>query len=572
MFISQVSAYVPNQTQGGKAVHWSRISSTIDIFANSENRRGFSTTQIQSIVDNSIAEWNGNSRITLRKNETTAKDQEGLNELYFSNDPTIFNGTAVIGVTLVSFRDKTGEITEADILINDNRLEMDDLGNVVTHELGHFVGLGHSLVQGSTMFYALSRGQSAVSDDDKAGIYATYPSGNTSLGSLSGSIIGGKNLSSVFGAHVQAISVTTGKVMGASISELSGKFNIAGLPKNDQYLIYTSPIVKEAGLPNNYASVRSDFCESSRKYRGSFFQSCGSSSEGFPQAVKLNSSSLDVGNITIRCSLDTPPEYIQNKNVNPAVFDMNTYTQSGIGGSFVGFFTTSEIQRGTVEDYFKLDLSNVNWGAISDSNSLYLELKVNNQAFYSGFKPNVNLKRGSGVYDTTPYIKYVEEDDGRLNIDTIKRIAINRSIPSDNEFEIKIVPEAMDSEHFLSGILSGYTKDDFFPSSLEFQDNLYFYLVTATIVRRDGDVYTLVSSKNDTLTDNSQCPDAANTYSLTNYSAKKSSSNSDRKSVAACGTVDMGNGGTGSGPGGFMVGLMLSFIISYALSRYSKMA
>jgi hypothetical protein len=70
------------------------------------------------------------------------------------------------------------------------------------------------------------------------------------------------------------------------------------------------------------------------------------------------------------------------------------------------------------------------------------------------------------------------------------------------------------------------------------------------------------------------CTDAINTYALTNFSAKGISSNSDRKKVAGCGTVVDSNDGAGGGggPGGFMVGLLLCFIISYALSRYSKMA
>lgn len=573
-FSSQALAYIHSQTRNGTAVHWSGASTTVDLFVNSQNDQALSEVLVQSIAASSIAEWNGVSRINLRKNETTAKGQEDFNELYFSNDSTVFNGSGVIGVTQVAYRDTTGEIIEADIFINENFIFSTDplapsyLGNVLTHEVGHFLGLGHGQVSGSTMFYALSRGQHEISDDDKAGVYATYPSADSSKGSLSGTIVGGKNLANVFGAHVQAISIKTGKVMGASISEIDGRFNIGGLPLDDQYLIYTSPI-KQLGLPSNYANVRSDFCEASKKYRGSFFQSCGASSEGFPQAVRLNTSSVNIGNITIRCGLDTPPEYIQKKSTTPSEFDVNAYAQSGLGGSFVGFFSAFEIQQLSVQDYFKLDFSGINWATVSASPSLYLEIKITNQAFYSPFKAKVNIKRGLTSYDVAP--DYIQESDGRLNIDTLERISINRALSSDNEFEIKITPEIMEFPHFPAGI--PFEKEDLFPSYSDLQDSLYFYLVTATIVKDNGDgTYTQVASKADSLSDNTQCPDAVNTYALTSYTARGISSSSDRKKSAGCGTVDMSGGQGGQGPGGFMLGLILSLIISYVLSRYSKMA
>lgn len=575
VIISPASAYIHNQTRSGTHVHWPSSSSTIDLYVNSQNSQGMTESLVQSIAASSIAEWNGVSRITLRKNSTLSKGQDDFNEVYFTNDPAIFSGSGVIGVTQVGFKDETGEIVDADILINENfyfatdPLDSTYLGNVITHEVGHFLGLGHGQVSGSSMFYALSRGQHKVSDDDKAGVFAIYPNGDTTKGTLSGTIVGGSKLINIFGAHVQAISVKTGKVMGAAISEANGKFSIAGLNQDDQYLIYTNPI-KQLGLPTNYTGVRSDFCESSKKYRGSFFQSCGASAEGFPQAVRLSTSSIDVGNITIRCGLDTPPEYFQNKNITPAEFDLNSYSTSGLGGSFVGFFSAAEVLQGSVNDYFKLDLRNVDWATVSSSNSLYLEVKISNQPFYSAFKAQVNIKRPSGSYDVTP--DYTQASDGWLNIDTIERVSINRGISSDNTFEIKVTPETMEYPHFPAGI--PYTKDDLFPSSSDLQDNLYFYLVTATIVKDNGDgSFTQVSSRNDTLSDNSQCPDASNTYALSNYTVKGISSTSNRKQVAGCGTVDMdgSSGGGGGGPGGFMVGLMLSFIISYALSRYSKL-
>lgn len=569
-----VQAYVLNQTKNGLPVHWPSASSVVDIYVNSQNSQGLDEATVQAIASSSISQWNNVAKIFLRKNTTVNQGQQDFNELYFSTDATFFGGTGVIGITQVGFRESSGEILEADIVINDNfafsstSTDPSYLGNVVTHEAGHFLGLGHGQVVGSTMFYALSRGQHETNSDDKAGLHSLYPSGNLTMGALSGTIIGGKNLSPVYGAHVQAISVKSGKVIASSLSEANGSFRIDGLPQNDQYLLYTSPI-KQLGLPSNYATVKSDFCDSSKKYRGSFFQSCGSNSEGFPQAIRLNNSLMEVGKITIRCGLDVPPEYFQTKGAIQAQFDLNSFSQNGLGGSFVGFFSDAEMASGTAQDKFRLNLSSItDWDTVSSATSLYVHLKIMNQSLYSPFKAGVSVSRSGVTSAVNP--QYNQEADGWLNIETDLYIPINRATSSDNDLSVSITPEDMRTS-LPAGI--PYSRADYFPSLDEFGDPFYFYLAIADIVKGNGDgTYTQVSTRNDVLSDNRSCPDAINTYSLTNYSARGTSTESgDRKKGAACGTVDMDNDPSG-GSGGFMVGLILSFIFSYALSRYSKLA
>ncbi len=92
------------------------------------------------------------------------------------------------GVTIVTYEPTTGEITDADILLNGAERDFAfgqgartyDVGNVLTHELGHLLGLGHSEDPEATMF-ALSRpGETAkrsLSDDDVAGFEELYGAG-----------------------------------------------------------------------------------------------------------------------------------------------------------------------------------------------------------------------------------------------------------------------------------------------------------------------------------------------------------------------------------------------------------
>jgi hypothetical protein len=91
----------------------------------------------------------------------------------------------VIARTSITFDPNTGAIFDADIEINsfDNDFSMsetsieNDLQAVLTHEVGHFIGLDHSLFENATMQanYDLSNlGARTLSSDDIAGVCATY--------------------------------------------------------------------------------------------------------------------------------------------------------------------------------------------------------------------------------------------------------------------------------------------------------------------------------------------------------------------------------------------------------------
>lgn len=105
---------------------------------------------------------------------------------------------SVIAVTTTTFSQKTGEIVDADIEFNASAFQFTvgdgptcrpgetskcvatDVENTATHEIGHFLGLDHSPVRGSTMYASAPEGETSkrtLAPDDVDGICAIYPAG-----------------------------------------------------------------------------------------------------------------------------------------------------------------------------------------------------------------------------------------------------------------------------------------------------------------------------------------------------------------------------------------------------------
>jgi len=566
-----LNAYVLEKTTSGKQVQWMGAQPVVDVYVNVTNTQGLNETSLNNIISNSISEWNSSSGITLRKNSTIGQNQEFLNEIFFSNDPTFFNGSEVVGVTLKKYGTNDGVISEADVVIRDSGLstassEVNYVGNILTHELGHVIGLVHSQVHASTMFWSLFRGQSKLISDDKSGAVDIYPPSVVTKKKITGKIVGGASLIGVFGAHVDAISLSTGAVVGSSVSEIDGNFSINGLHVNDKYFIYVRPQVG-VGVSDYYKNARKNFCDGSTNYRGSFYQACGGSHIGFPTAVEMNSQNVDIGKISIGCDLEVPPEYMQKKGTGNS-FELNSTLTEGIGNSFVGYFSSQEINSITTEDKIKFNLANITaseWSQLSSSD-LYLEVKVLNQNFNSSFKANIEWDRGGAVTTLSP--KYQLESDGFVNINSIFRIPINKTTAAENTFNIKIKPEKLAPTQLISGV--PYSATDIIPDYSNFADSMYFYFITGHIVKSNGDgTFSEVSSRKYNVSDNSLCPDGPNTYSISKYTITGTSTQEEKKKNAvSCGTIDTDNQ-SGGGPTSLMLGFILALFFS-AIMRHIR--
>jgi hypothetical protein len=218
-----------------------------------------SASAMQAAVTRAFATWEGVPTASVSfafVGFTSASPfaDDGLSVIGFQSEPS---EDRVLGSTGFTIDTLTGEIVEADIFLNSAFLwstsdagdpSRFDLGSVVLHEIGHFLGLGHSalgetemtgpdsrrvLASGSVMFpIAFGRGNTldrTLQPDDIAGVSVVYPAAGFAqqTGTIRGRVQ--KDGQGVFGAHVVAYNVRTGTMIGAFSLNASGDFEIAGL-------------------------------------------------------------------------------------------------------------------------------------------------------------------------------------------------------------------------------------------------------------------------------------------------------------------------------------------------------
>ena len=564
-------AYIRTRTLSGAPVKWAVDRPIIILYLNPQNNNGLSDQEVITIVREVLAKWEGQTSISFDLRTTRDRPRANRNDIYFSSGGTLSSG--VLALSTGQHDVASGNIFEVDIALNDNWFFTADkfstqnsslssgvyLGDVLSHELGHLLGLGHGQVRDSSMIFIASKGQHSPSDDDLLGINDIYQ--KETQGVIKGKIIGGQTLVPLFGAHIQLISQSKGKVIGAAFSNPEGEFYFRSLELNDQYYLYVSPAERFASLPSYFATAARNFCLSN-DYRGGFFSKCGGKNKGFPQGIELTTKGpeVDIGNISISCELDVPREYLSVKDINAINangFALPMKANDKWGNAFVGFFTEGEVQ-GRYADVLTIDLTEV-----KDLSQTYLEIHILSQDFFSYHRNRVLVYRDNTFLGYFPSnndtISSDQLDaDGIPSIDVTVRILLSLD-QQENTFEIQVVPIPINAD-------SNYSEFDFFPGLGLFKNDQNFYLGLFSLVKKEGQGYSPFKRRNYwPYEDNSRCPQGPRSFSVPGFVpaseeeiealSNKSSSKSNDGELFHCAGL-MGRQGPGPGSSGDGLGLL----------------
>jgi outer membrane protein assembly factor BamB len=239
------------------ALKWQRLP--VRYFLTDRGVPGVTATQLQSAVTRSFGAWDqvstaGTSSTFVGFTAANPFEDDAMSVIGFLNRPEL---ERVLGATTFLIDTTDGEILEADIFLNSSfpwsvaqsgETGRFDVESIAVHEIGHLFGLGHSAIGETELrptggrrviaaeavmfpiaFAAGSVDGRTLKADDIAGVSDIYSTSEhrRRTGSISGRVT--KNGKGVYGAHVVAMNVSTGTLVGNFSLAEDGAFVIASL-------------------------------------------------------------------------------------------------------------------------------------------------------------------------------------------------------------------------------------------------------------------------------------------------------------------------------------------------------
>jgi hypothetical protein len=188
----------------GAPLHWAPDCVTFDVQVDGSPKSGLDADAVTVVVERAFKAWleadcgNGTPSIEVGTFGPVACSESLFNETGRNANIVMFRDDAwpypdeedAYGKTMLRYDTHTGALRDADIELNtadfdvgaDGDPERVDLESILTHEIGHFLGLGHPgrrhpAATMSAGWDGEGMGPRTLDDDDVAGICELYPPG-----------------------------------------------------------------------------------------------------------------------------------------------------------------------------------------------------------------------------------------------------------------------------------------------------------------------------------------------------------------------------------------------------------
>lgn len=268
-----VEAYVRIRL-GGETLYHSNPNITMQL--DPASFEGLDPEAVRTAVELAMAEWNSvdHSLINFSLGPDVSNAVVGSPERTIFYDPDGSSGwfgggaSMTVAITPITYSTSDGRIIDIDVIFNGQRWNFAtgiqpgafDIQDVLTHELGHVMGLDHSPVHGSSMWPYVMPQQwlhRSLTQDDQSGAVAVARTGG--FAQLRGGLRD-HNGDPIQGGAIGAVRALDGRVAGVVLSDQNGSWLMRDVPPGDYYL-YCFPLEGTMGRPEltSDGSIQTDF-------------------------------------------------------------------------------------------------------------------------------------------------------------------------------------------------------------------------------------------------------------------------------------------------------------------------